>query len=219
MIPPAYDLRRCHWSEVERLCEKYHPYKSANAGAVYSFGVFEDGRIVAGYLWQPPTRGGATSTCPEAPHGVLSLSRMVAVPKAERTLNHVSKPLRRQMKLLIDRGRWPVLVTYSDEGQGHKGHAYKCSGWTPTTRSKAPTYTDDDGRRTSLYSNGDKKERGLTRGPDTTIQRWEHWICDRGDAAEYMKERGWRRERRPGVTWWSGNPAYRYTQQQDLFAE
>lgn len=42
-----------------------------------------------------------------------------------RTFSHggsVSKPLRRQMRVEIDRGRWPVLITYSDEGQGHTGH-------------------------------------------------------------------------------------------------
>jgi hypothetical protein len=33
------------------------------------------------------------------------------------------------MNVLIDRTRWPVLVTYSDIGQGHTGHVYKCSGW------------------------------------------------------------------------------------------
>jgi len=79
--------------------------------------------VVAAYAWQPPPPGASRAVCPEAPEGVLALSRMVAVPRDERRLQHVSTPLRRQMRVLIDRGRWPVLVTYSDEGQGHTGNA------------------------------------------------------------------------------------------------
>jgi tRNA U34 5-carboxymethylaminomethyl modifying GTPase MnmE/TrmE len=60
-----------------------------------------------------------------------------ALPREERRLRHISKPLKRQMRDLIDRTRWPVLVTYSDEGQGHLGHVYKCSGWQKTTRKRA----------------------------------------------------------------------------------
>lgn len=104
--------------DVKDLCAKFHGYHGAGSVAVYAFGVYEDGEIVAAYAWQPPPLGGAKSVCPQAPHGVLSLSRMVAVPRDQRRLNHVSKPLRYQMRGLIDRTRWPVLVTYSDEGEG-----------------------------------------------------------------------------------------------------
>ena len=73
-----YDLRRCTISEVRQLCSIYHPYKSANRTATYCFGVYENDKIVAAYAWQPPPPGAAKSVCPEAPQGVLSLSRMVA---------------------------------------------------------------------------------------------------------------------------------------------
>lgn len=210
MKAPGYDMRECSRAEVEALCRSFHGYKGAGNGATYAFGVFEDDKIVAGYLWQPPPVGAARSVCPEAPAGVLSLSRMVAVPRDDRVLNHVSKPLRRQMRVAIDRGRWPVLVTYSDEGQGHTGHVYKCSGWERTRRSSRPIYQTKSGVRTSSYSNGRHDTSKLIRVGRTTVQRWEHWVCDRGEAARHMRSRGWRRVPIPGKTWRSGNQAYTY---------
>ena len=159
MIAPSYDLRPVSLEVVRDLCQQFHGYGSAGGRATYAFGVFEGERVVAAYAWQPPPLGSAKLVCPEAPAGVLSLSRMVACPKEERQLNHVAKPLRRQMRQLIDRGRWPVLVTYSDEGQGHTGHVYKCSGWAQMAPSVRPVFVDSQGRRASCYSDG-KARRG-----------------------------------------------------------
>lgn len=212
MKPPQYDLRPCQLSDVRELCERFHGYGSAGNTAVYTFGVYESGRIVAAYAWQPPPAGAAKSVCPRAPWGVLALSRMVAVPKAERALNHVSKPLRRQMRVLIDRSRWPSLVTYSDEGQGHTGHVYKCSGWTPTKRTKRETWTDDNGRRISTYCAGKHRSKeGLTKGW-TFIQRWEHHEVNPDEVWQYMQQHGWRRVP-TGRVWRSGKPAYTITKE------
>jgi hypothetical protein len=194
---------------VSDLVREHHGYGSMGEVCVYAFAVYEDGRAVAAYAWQPPPPGAAKSVCPEAPSGVLALSRMVAIPRAERRLQHVSKPLRRQMLRAIDRGRWPVLVTYSDEGQGHTGHVYKCSGWQRTTKVTAAVYTDADGNRASPYTNGKYGSRGLTRGTSTRIQRWEHWACARGAAADWMAAAGWVRVP-TGSRWKSGNPAFKW---------
>lgn len=206
----GYEIRSITLKEVRKLCEQYHGYGSAGGASVYAFGVFEDGVLVAAYSWQPPPPGAARDVCPEAPQGVLALSRMVAVPREERKLNHVSKPLRRQMKVLIDRTRWPVLLTYSDEGQGHTGHVYKCAGWKPTSTAKRPFFLNEDGKRASSYSNGKTGGRALTRGGDTTIQRWEHWACEKGEALKWMESHGWKRVAIPGKVWRSGNQAYTY---------
>ena len=196
---------------VRTLCAKYHGYGSAGGVSVYAWAVFEEQQPVAAYAWQPPAPGAAVDVCGEAPGGVLALSRMVAVPKTERTLKHVSKPLRRQMKTLIDRTRWPVLVTFSDEGQGHTGYVYRCSGWTPTARRQVPVFEDAQGRRTSRYANGVTGGRSLIRIGMTWVQRWEHWACARGDAADWMAWHNW--VRRPtGRLWRSGNPAFRWEQ-------
>lgn len=220
-----FDLRPAPLAEVRALCEQHHGYQSAGGLATYSFGVYERslptnsfnydnyfvGRLVAGYTWQPPAPGAAKSVCPEAPHAVLALSRMVAVPKTERELKHVSKPLMEQMHELIDRTRWPVLITYSDEGEGHTGYVYQCSGWEKTSRALVKKYLDGEGRRVSPYSNGEyAKRQGVARAGATWIQRWEHWVCQRGYADAWLKTHGWARIAIPGKKWRSGNPAYRY---------
>lgn len=134
---------------------------------------------------------------------------MVAVPKSERRLKHVSKPLREQMKRRIDRTRWPVLVTFSDEGQGHNGYVYQCSGWEKTDRRRAVVMLDESGVRASKYSNGKTGGRDLVRGADTFIQRWEHRVCPRGEAAAWMAAHGWRRIP-TGRIYRSGAPAFRW---------
>jgi hypothetical protein len=210
LLHPSFRLVEIHLDEVRDLCERFHGYGSAGAAAVYSFGVAEGSALVAAFSWQPPPPGAAKSVCPEAPQGVLALSRMVAVPKIDRHLKHISKPLRYQMKHRIDRTRWPVLLTYSDEGQGHNGFVYECSGWEKTTKALRPFYVDANGKRASSYSNGKHGGRELVRGGTTTIQRWEHWACERGAAAHWMHAHDWRRIPVKGKVWRSGNVAFTY---------
>lgn len=209
----TFDLRRVLASDVAPLVAEFHGYGSMGNAAVYAFGVYEDGRMVAGYAWQPPPVGAARAVCPEAPSGVLALSRMVACDKKHRRLKHVSKPLRAQMKRWIDRGRWPVLVTYSDEGQGHNGYVYQCSGWEKTARRRAKFYVNAEGKRASSYSNGRHGGRGLKFGGWTVLQRWEHRVSSRGSAALAMKAAGWRREAIAGKTWKSGNQAHHWVKE------
>lgn len=216
MKAPAYDLRETSLDVVRALFEAHHGYKSVSSSATYCFAVFEDGEPVAAYAWQPPPPGAAKSACPEVPQGVLSLSRMVAIPRptddppGHRRLKHISKPLRRQMNQLIDRTRWPVLVTYSDEGQGHNGFVYECSGWTATVKHKAPVNVNAVGARCSSYSNGKHGQRDLVRTGTTTIQRWENRVCGIGEAATWMESHGWRRVALPGKVWKSGRQAHTY---------
>ena len=209
--------------EVSHLFSDHHAYASVGSVAAYAFAVLEHDVPVAAYVWQPPAPGAARSTCQACPQGVLALSRMVAVPRDQRELRHISKPLRVQMLRLIDRTRWPVLVTYSDESVGHTGYVYKCSGWMPTTREEVVVSTVD-GRRVSRYSNG------ATRTPDGAtiskawIQRWEHWASPAwrigpmttavrqflGAITAATFDLNWRRVAIPGKVWRSGNQAYRY---------
>lgn len=209
-----WDLRRSTRAEVLPLFEQHHGYKSLGSSLTYCFAVYEDGTPVAAFVWQPPPPGAAKSVCPEAPAGVLALSRMVAVPKAQRRLKHISKPLRYQMHHLIDRSRWPALVTYSDEGEGHNGYVYQCSGWTATTRAKRPVSENELGERVSAYSNGayDTSRRVGT----TWIQRWEHWVCPAGlNADEWMARYGWRRVAVEGKTWSNGSQRHTWVRSFD----
>lgn len=204
---PSYTLVSAKLADVRHLFESHHGYKSTGNACTYCFAVIEDERAVAAFLWQPPPPAAARSVCPALPHGVLALSRMVAVPHEQRRLRHLRGPLRAQMRRLIDRTRWPVLVTYSDEGQGHTGYVYRVSGWTPKEKRRAATFTDAQGRRVSSYSNGvSRTPEGATRG-ETVIRRWEHWICD--DVVAHFASH-WRRVAIPGKVWRSGAQAYTY---------
>jgi hypothetical protein len=202
-------IERVSLADVRPLFERFHAYKGAGGTATYALGFVESGAIVAAFLWQPPAPGAALAVCPEAPYGVLALSRMVAVPRGERALRHISKPLRAIMRQVIDRGRWPVLVTYSDEGAGHTGHVYKCSDWHPTHRSRARVFVDAAGVRTSCYCAGGARKAGLIDAGHTFIQRWEHRVCAPGAAAEHVKAAGWVRQL-TGKQWRSGAPAARW---------
>lgn len=211
MKTPSYNMRPIRLRQALPLIEAFHSYASLGNNATYAFGVFEEHRLVAAFVWQPPPPGAARAVCPEEPAAVLSLSRMVAVPRGERHLNHISKPLRRQMRVEIDRSRWPVLLTYHDEGQDHTGHVYKCSGWQQTKRSRRPIY-ESAGKRISSYNNGAHDTRDLTRVGWTVIRRWEHWACPPGCVAQWMATHGWHRVPVPGKVWRSGNQAFTWVQ-------
>lgn len=202
-----YDIRVCHIDDVKRLCAEYHAYKGAGDTAVVSHGVYVDGHIVAAFSWLPPPAGAAKAAAGKAAAGVLALSRMIAIPRAERPrVKHISKPLKIIMMRHIDRTRWPVLITYSDESVGHTGYVYQCSGWTPKDRNKSAAYEDDKGARVSSYSNGACRAADLTRVVDKWTTRWEHWITD--SPLEWMHAHGWRRVPVPGKRWRSGAQAF-----------
>jgi hypothetical protein len=203
------DLRECVLSDVARLFEAHHGYKSVGRIAVYCFAVIEDGAPVAAFVWSPPPPGAAKqlSSAPGGA-GVLALSRMVAVPRSERRLQKISKALRRQMRDRVDRGRWPVLVTYSDASLGHTGHVYRCSGWTQDGVRRAAFSVGDSGERRSRYANG--KASGLAVVGVTELTRWVHRACPAGTEAEWLERHGWRREAIPGKKWSSGAEAYRW---------
>lgn len=206
---PAFDIQRITLEDAMPLLERFHKYKGGGGTATYALGVIERGAVVAAFLWQPPAFGAAKSTCPECPNAVLALSRMVAVPKNERALKHISKPLKRIMRDFIDRSRWPVLITYSDEGAGHTGYVYQCSGWESTKRSVAKCYENASGARASIYSAAGREGDALRFVGNTVIQRWEHWRCPRGEAARHLEAGGWRREL-TGRLWRNGAPAARW---------
>lgn len=220
---PMYEIRPVKKVDVTQLFLDHHGYKSVPGTATYCFAAFEGEKMIAAWTWQPPPHGAAKKVCPEAPQGVLALSRMVAVPKAERpTMPHISEPLRCIMDHMINRGRWPVLVTYSDQGQNHTGTVYAKSGWKKTEKNRRGFATVDgtaEGARVSLLSCGKRSKYNITGY--TILQRWEDWIRKPGRVAQWMLDNGWRREERwktkindqgererVRVTWASTRPAW-----------
>jgi hypothetical protein len=133
-------LRRSEWlvRPVDRLValnlvEQFHYAKGAANTATYCHGLFRkgqdlfDGQCQGVTWWIPPTRTAAKATYPENWQGVLALSRLVIVPDVPS--NACSFLLSNSMRL-IDRSRWPCLVTYADEWRGHTGAIYRATNWT-----------------------------------------------------------------------------------------
>lgn len=95
-------------------------------------------------MWMPPTRVTAESVALRGDwEGVLCLSRL-AVAEGVPT-NGASFLLGRSMRM-IDRRRWPVLLTYADTAEGHTGAIYKATNWTCLGEVDAgDTWTTPDG--------------------------------------------------------------------------
>jgi len=129
---------------------------------------------------------------------------MVAVPRSERDW-HISKPLKWLMRRGLDRGRWPILVTYSDAGEGHCGNVYKCSGWKKDGERRSPRFNDEDGNRRSVYSNGRHDRGSVVAAGSSLITRWVHRACEPGAELAHMEAAGWRLVE-TGGRWRSGNP-------------
>ena len=120
------------------IVEKWHYAKSGANTATFRHGLFprdrvQDDECVGVAWWIPPTKTAAQFLAGDRWRGVLSLSRLAiddSVPK-----NAESFLLRHSMRK-IDRNRWPVLVTYADDWQGHKGTIYLASGWVLHGKTK-----------------------------------------------------------------------------------
>lgn len=134
--PPGTPLRREEWfvvpvklSVAQDLVQRFHYSHGGANTATYCHGLFnvKDPDTCVGVAWWiPPTKGAALATDKDNYLGVLSLSRLVLIPGLPT--NSASYLLARS-RALIDRTRWPTLVTYADECQGHKGSIYRADNW------------------------------------------------------------------------------------------
>lgn len=209
-----YLIERSTLPEVLPLFEAHHGYKGAGQLATEVFAVRENGRIVAAFVWNPPAPGAAKALSQDCPWLVLSLTRMVALPKTERILKHISRPLRKIMMAQIDRHRWPILVTYSDSSLNHNGFVYQCSGWTKDGVQKNRIFEDKSGVRRSSYSNGGQAEGRIFKG-HAEITRWIHRIVPIGQGLDFFHQGGWCRQKIAGKVWRSGGQAFGF--ERELF--
>lgn len=117
--------------EVLRLVRAWHYAGGAPNTSTYRHGLYQRDVLLHGdayglTLWLPPTRAAAEAIAGDRWQGVLALSRLAVAP--EVPTNGASFLLGRSMRL-IDRDRWPVLVTYADTNQGHTGAIYRATNW------------------------------------------------------------------------------------------
>ena len=123
-----WEVRTIPLAEAQQLVEKWHYSKGGANTATYRHGLFRRGvDLCYGVAWWiPPTKSAAKATYPENWRGVLSLTRLVVGPDVPK--NGASYLIAASMRL-IDRTRWPCLVTYADEMQGHTGSIYRATNW------------------------------------------------------------------------------------------
>ncbi len=194
-MPSEARLRAAEWvvqgvpyhGEVIRFLRAEHYARGASNTSVYRHGLYEHGpswplvgelRGVA--LWIPPTKaaGVAVAGQPIGWQGVLCLSRLCVDPDVPR--NGASFLLGRSMAL-IDRTRWPILLTYADAGQGHTGAIYRATNWTDDgERLAGDTWVDAAGRQWGIKRGSrtrtvvEMAAEGLTRGPKSPKRRFVH---------------------------------------------
>jgi hypothetical protein len=145
-------LRKSEWevrpitvSQAADIIRAFHYAKGGSNTATYAHGLFrkgEDGHLGAAW-WIPPTKSAALATYPPDWTKVLALSRMALSPEVPK--NGATFLLAKSVRL-INRDRWPCLVTYADEWQGHTGGIYRAAGWQYVGRTKPERTYVKDGR-------------------------------------------------------------------------
>ena len=146
-----WEVRSIALTTAQQITKQYHYAKGGSNTGTYTHGLFRRDEFweanCAGIAWWiPPTKSSAIATYPANWRGVLCLSRLVIVPGVP--LNACSFLLARSVKM-IDRERWPCLVTYADEWQGHTGTIYRAANWSYMGLTKPETVFVVNGRMTS----------------------------------------------------------------------
>jgi hypothetical protein len=110
-------MRRWHYSQgASKVAVARH--------GLYPAGLF--GELSGVALWLPPIVAAARKVGGDDWRGVLSLTRLAVLPGMPT--NAASFLLGRSMQL-IDRERWPILLTFADTRLGHTGAIYKATNW------------------------------------------------------------------------------------------
>ena len=156
-----YEVRSVPLEVAHSLVSLFHYARGGSNTATYLHGLLPVGSVlltecIGVAWWIPPTRSAAEATYPANWQGVLSLSRLVVVPEAPK--NAASFLLGRSMRL-IDRRRWPCLVTYADIAQGHTGAIYRATNWQYIGLTKPEPAFAVNGRMVARKAGGRTRTR------------------------------------------------------------
>lgn len=131
---------------------------------VTSAGATGDRRGRSGNLGNGGKNGVAVPTQRARPQGVLkpkdlamAPNRLAIIPEAPR--NAASFLMARSIAL-IDRARWPVLVTYADSWRGHTGAIYKATGWAEDGQTAPEAVYTIKGRMVARKAGGRTRTHG-----------------------------------------------------------
>lgn len=136
---------------AQEMVRKHHYSKGGSNTAVYTHGLFPraafwQSECVGCAWWLPPTKTAAMAAYPKDWNGVLALSRLVILPDVPK--NACSFLIRHSMRL-IDRRRWPCLLTYADDWRGHTGAIYRAAGFEECGKTKPERVYVRNGRMVS----------------------------------------------------------------------
>lgn len=134
----AWEVRDADIGVARRLVTAEHYSRGASNTATYLHGLwpadeFWAERCQGVAWWIPPTRSAAEATYPPNWKGVLALSRLAITPA---TPKNAASFLIAGSRRRIDRERWPCLVSYADEWQGHTGAIYLADNWRFVGKTK-----------------------------------------------------------------------------------
>lgn len=135
IVGAGWEVRTVPLAVARELVEAHHYAAGGSNTATYRHGLFMRGIDVCFGVawWIPPTKSAALATYPPNWRGVLNLSRLVVAPGVPKNAATFLLAASRRM---IDREKWPCLVTYADEWRGHTGKIYELDNWTPAGRTK-----------------------------------------------------------------------------------
>jgi hypothetical protein len=127
LIRHEWEVRPAPFQEARSAVSLWHYSRSTSNTATYCHGLYRTGdrEIMGAALWMPPIKTAALSVSDQW-RSVLCLTRLAVHPDAPR--NAASFLLGGSMRL-IDRKRWPRLLTYADTGRGHTGAIYRATNW------------------------------------------------------------------------------------------
>lgn len=191
VVDHAHHLRRSDWSvttleqaEARALIERWHYAQGCPNTSVARHGLIGQSGEAAGVaMWLPPTPTAARSAArhfdmEDQWRGVLSLTRLVVAPKAPT--NAASFLLGSSMRL-VDRARWPILLTYADTSQGHTGAIYRATNWAylglvPAGDTWINAKGEQRGRKRGKrnLSVAEMTEAGFTRRPALPKHKFAH---------------------------------------------
>lgn len=140
-----YAVHSCGITEARALVEAFHYAGGASNTATDLHGLWRNGQLLGVAWWLPPTKGAAQSVAGGNWRRCVSLSRLVIDPSVPKNgcsflLGAAERQLRRD-------GRWDVLVTWADEGEGHTGAIYRAANWEYLGTVKGELrWRDPDGR-------------------------------------------------------------------------
>jgi hypothetical protein len=173
-------------AEVRRLVCAWHYSRSCGNTSTVRHGLYPrstaplTGEASGVAVWIPPTRRAAESVAGKDWGGVLMLTRFALHP--EIPSNGASFLLGRSMRL-IDRSRWPVLLTYADTALGHAGTIYKATNWECMGETMGgDRWVDSEGRQGQIkhgnatLSVAEMARRGFTRSPRLPKIKFVHRV-------------------------------------------